>query len=123
MFLFAYTVVHKGLDFLRGKEYRYYGGDTLYWSDNKIRLWNLGLHLYYREGLRILGNDLDINGDGLVDVILTNNEWWFSYPYQHFFINLGGRRFAPIYFKYRADGDSMCHDAVWIGETAFWTTF
>jgi hypothetical protein len=116
MFLFAYTVVHKGLDFLRGKEYHYYGGDTLYWSDNKIRLWNLGLHLYYREGLRILGNDLDINGDGLVDVILTNNEWWYSYPYQHFFINLGGRRFAPIYFKYRADGDSMCHDAVWVGD-------
>jgi len=116
MFLFAYTVVHKGLDFLRGKEYHYYGGDTLYWSDNKIRLWNLGLHLYYREGLGILGNDLDLNGDGLVDVILTNNEWWFSYPYQHFFINLGGRSFAPIYFKYRADEDSMCHDAVWVGD-------
>ncbi|MEO0163925.1 MAG: VCBS repeat-containing protein [candidate division WOR-3 bacterium] len=114
--IFCYTIAHKGVDFLRGREYYYYGSDTLFWSDNKVRTWNLGLHMYWSNGIRILGQDLDLNGDGLMDIILTNNEWWYAYPYQHVFINSGGRRFSPVYWKYRADGDSMCHDAVWVGD-------
>ena len=66
-------------DFRRGYEVYFSNTDTIFWKP--------GLHFWIKGGLRILGNDLDFNSDGKVDVFLMNSEWYYGYPYAHIFLS------------------------------------
>jgi len=112
MLLIAYfEVVHRPQDFRRGYEYYYFGSSNFLWSDSSTRLryWHLGLHLYSNDysGLRIIGNDLDLNDDGLLDVVITNDEWYNKNHYQAYFLNKGNREFEPHYWRYKDDTLTM----------------
>jgi hypothetical protein len=74
------------------------------------------LHFWIKGGLRILGNDLDFNSDGKVDVFLMNSEWFYGYPYAHIFLNNGDRTFSFGTFQFAEIIDSFCTDAVWVGD-------
>jgi len=72
-------------DFRRGYE--------VYFSNTDTIAWKPGLHFWIKGGLRILGNDLDFNSDGKVNVFLMNSELlWLEII------------------------DSFCTDAVWVGD-------
>jgi hypothetical protein len=61
-----------------------------------------------------LGNDLDFNSDGKIDVFLMNSEWYYGYPYVHIFLNNGDRTFSFETFQFAEIIDSFCTDAVWV---------
>jgi hypothetical protein len=81
-----------------------------------VIFWKPGLHFWIKGGLRILGNDLDFNSDGKVDVFLMNSEWYYGYPYVHIFLNNGDRTFSFETFQFAEIIDSFCTDAVWVGD-------
>lgn len=63
-------------DFADGQEYYYRGGDTAsYWTNDTLRTWNPGSRIYSptEGGLRIIGQDWDLDDNGWIDVILTPN--------------------------------------------------
>ena len=63
------------LDFADGYEYFYLCGDTCsFWNDRFLRVWRLGSHLYSPAsgGLRIIGQDMDIDDDGYLDLPVAN---------------------------------------------------
>jgi hypothetical protein len=95
-------------DFRRGYEVYFSNTDTIFWKP--------GLHFWIKGGLRILGNDLDFNSDGKVDVFLMNSEWYYGYPYAHIFLNNGDRTFSFGTFQFAEIIDSFCTDAVWVGD-------
>jgi len=95
-------------DFRRGYEVYFSNTDTIFWKP--------GLHFWIKGGLRILGNDLDFNSDGKVDVFLMNSEWYYGYPYAHIFLNNGDRTFSFETFQFAEIIDSFCTDAVWVGD-------
>ncbi len=103
--------------FRAGYEYYYTGNHPLTWEDSSyaLRKWRVGLHLYVRRGLRIVGNDLDLNDDGLPDIVLLNNEWYFRHDYQPYYLNLGGGRFSVHLWKYKSDTMTAI-DAGWLGD-------
>ena len=105
-------------DFLRGYEYYYYGGHPLTWSDSgeALRVWRVGVQMYAGErGLRVVGNDLDLNDDGKLDVVLLNNEWYFRHDYQPYYLNLGGGRFESHLWRYKSDTLTAI-DGGWLGD-------
>lgn len=60
-------------DFADGREYYYRGGDTAtYWNDT-LRVWKLGSRIYSPSegGLRIIGQDWDLDDNDWMEVILT----------------------------------------------------
>jgi hypothetical protein len=95
-------------DFRRGYEVYFSNTDTIFLKP--------GLHFWIKGGLRILGNDLDFNSDGKVDVFLMNSEWYYGYPYAHIFLNNGDRTFSFEAFQFAEIIDSFCTDAVWVGD-------
>ncbi|MFA5032427.1 MAG: FG-GAP-like repeat-containing protein [bacterium] len=61
-------------DFADGKDYYYISGDTAsYWNATNLRKWNLGSRVYspLEGGLRIIGQDWDLDDNGWLDAILT----------------------------------------------------
>jgi len=72
-------------------------GYEVYFSNADTIFWRPGLHFWIREGLRILGNDLDFNFDGKVDVFLIR---------MRIFSSTMGIELI----------DSFCTDAVWVGD-------
>jgi hypothetical protein len=62
-------------DFADGSEYYYISGDTAnYWTNSNLRKWNLGSRAYSPSegGLRIIGQDWDLDDNGWLDVVLTS---------------------------------------------------
>ncbi|MEO0140792.1 MAG: VCBS repeat-containing protein [candidate division WOR-3 bacterium] len=58
-------------DFSDGREYHYLGGDTAtLWDTKALRTWLTGSRIYspFAGGLRIIGQDLDIDDDGFLDL-------------------------------------------------------
>ena len=62
-------------DFADGHEYYYLGGDTATeWGDECLRTWRIGSRIYSPAGggLRIIGQDIDIDDDGWLDLPLAS---------------------------------------------------
>ncbi len=62
-------------DFADGAEYYYLGGDTAtIWRNENLRVWRIGSRVYSPAtgGLRIIGQDLDIDDDGWLDLPVSS---------------------------------------------------
>lgn len=62
-------------DFADGWEYYYVNGDTAtVWSSSGLRKWRLGSVIYSPSsgGIRIIGKDWDLDDNGWLDVVLTD---------------------------------------------------
>ncbi len=118
-YIVSLTIVEYPRDFREGYEYYYFGSYPFTWRDSthRLRKWHLGLHLYANDvwGMRIIGNDLDLNDDGLLDVVVTHDEWENRDNYQSYFLNLGNRRFEPHRWVWKGDTLSMI-DGAWLGD-------
>ncbi|MEO0155461.1 MAG: VCBS repeat-containing protein, partial [candidate division WOR-3 bacterium] len=91
-------------------------GYEVYILDTMIIKWKPGLHFWIKDGLRILGNDLDFDGDGKIDIFLMNSEWYYGYPYVHIFLNRGYRNYFLYRVQFAEIIDSFCTDAAWVGD-------
>jgi len=56
-----------------------------------------------------------LNDDGLPDIVLLNNEWYFKHDYQPYYLNLGGGKFSVNLWKYKSDTVTAI-DAGWLGD-------
>jgi len=86
-----------------------------YILNDSIITWQVGLHFWVRDGLRIVGNDLDVDGDDRKDIILTNSEWNFGYPYVHIYLRRSGG-YNLFNFRFADIIDSFCTDGIWVGD-------
>ena len=71
------VLVDSGRTFSLGREYYYPQGDTArLWDEARLRTWRLGAQLWCpaQGGLRVLGQDLDFDDDGHLDLVLPSND-------------------------------------------------
>lgn len=62
-------------DFADGHEYYYLGGDSAtVWQEDRLWTWRIGSRIYSPAsgGLRIIGQDIDIDDDGWLDLPLAS---------------------------------------------------
>ncbi|MDD2889219.1 MAG: VCBS repeat-containing protein [bacterium] len=95
-------------DFSDGKEYYYISGDTAsYWNATNLRKWNLGSRVYSPSegGLRVIGQDWDLDDNGWLDAILTSGDvlvYWNSSS------GFNTSNKAVLFAKIDAQGLSLC---------------